>query len=101
MRKITDKQIARLYLAGRGKVLTFPSLVRSNAKKYLIFFVVIAMALLATGLFPMWAVFFLVLGMMSGVLLRDVGWTRSMASMSQFFEKVTDWDKVQAFADGD
>jgi hypothetical protein len=46
-----------------------------------------------------WAPFWLVLGMVAGSLLRDIGWVISIRRTWPFSERVTDWDKVQRFAD--
>jgi hypothetical protein len=102
MAQLSDKTLAERMLQARErgghKILPF---VRMNAKGYtflVLYFGAVLTFLAFTGL---WSAFCVILGLILGVLLRDVSWLIGIQRTWPFVTKVIDWDKVKRAADGE
>jgi len=87
-------------LETRDRGFSIPVLLRRNAKRYLLLFAIMILGLAVFANLKFWVVFYVFLGMLLGVVLRDLGWFRVIGRTWPFSEKVTDWGKVQELADG-
>ncbi len=86
-------------LETRDRGYSFPLFIRRSAKRYLLLFALFGFVLLAFGVLQYWMTFYLMLGMLVGSLLRDIGWFRAIGKTWPFSQKVTDWNEVQRLAD--
>ncbi len=77
---------------------TTRAFVTSNFKSYLRLLLATALVLLYLAFVRFWMLFALVAGMVSGAILRDMGWLQGSRKTWSFVEKVTDWEKVGAIA---
>ena len=72
---------------------------RNNAKRYVFFIVYFGLLLAFTAFFHLWTFFAVLVGIVFGSLLRDVGWVRSMKRSWPFTLEIVDWNRVQKLAD--
>jgi len=99
MKRLTDQMLARSLLEMRERGISLSLHVRRNYAFYSLFaaYFILALALLAW--LQMWLLFYLVIGMCAGALLRDLGWVRATRKVFPSTLKVTDWTKVESLAD--
>lgn len=98
-----EQKLAQHMLAHREKGFSVGYVIRRSAWHYLILLALTTVMLAATvttedrllQLFFMWG-----FGMFAGAILRDVGWIRRIKKNWPFSQKVTDWPKVEAIAQG-
>lgn len=100
MKRPSDQLLAKRMLETREHGFSFALLVRRNAKRYLFLFAVLALAFLMFADLKFWRACYVLVGLLLGALLRDIGWFRAIGRTWPFSEKVTDWGKVQGLADG-
>ena len=100
MNRPSDQLLAKRMLETRERGFSFAHLLRRNAKRYLLLFAVILLAVAVFANLKLWALCYVFFGLLLGALLRDIGWFRVIGSTWPFSEKVTDWEKVQGLADG-
>jgi len=99
MRKVSDQVLAMRMLnvrehGGYG----IGMFLRMNAKRYAFIMGYFSAALWVLALMSFWLGFALVLGMVLGTVLRDLGWVRGTRRTWPFTLKVTDWDLVEELA---
>ena len=99
MKTFSDQNLARRLLEARKHGYTFGLFYRRSATRYILLVSVCAGGMAILALAQIWPPFWLVLGMVVGSLLRDIGWVISIRRTWPFSERITDWDKVQRFAD--
>jgi len=99
MNQFSDKILAQRMLEMRDRGYSLASFFHQNAKRYLLLVFYFGFALIAIAIFQLWMLFVLMLGLLAGCFLRDIGWVRSVGKTLPFSLKVTDWDKVQNLAD--
>lgn len=100
MKRPSDQLLAKRMLDTRERGFSIALLLRRNTKRYLFLFAAITLAIVTLAANDFWAACHVVLGILIGALLRDIGWYRVMGRTWPFSEKVTDWAKVQGLADG-
>ncbi len=98
---INQRVAARLLDVHRRGGYSFRLLLRWNAKRHIIalIYLVASVAFFAYVKFP--GACFLMIGLFSGMWLRDFGYMRSAIKAWPFFNTVTNWEKVQQIADGE
>lgn len=99
MNQFSDQMLARRMLQTRDRGYSFALFFRRSAKRYVLLVSCLGLALVPLALLQLWMLFYLILGMVAGSFLRDVGWVRAIRKTWPFGLKVTDWDKVQELAD--
>lgn len=100
MTKISDKILAaRMLRAREDGGYKFLPFLRMNAKGYSILAIYFGCILIGAALIKLWPVFILTVGIVFGVLLRDVGWVMGVNRTWPFVMKVTDWDAVKRLSD--
>ena len=100
MKKTSEKILAERMLRARERGgYGFLPYVRMNAKGYM--FVVLGYgAVLAFLAFAnQWPLFAVIVGVVVGLLIRDLEWLHGIQQTWPFVVKITDWDKVQKAAD--
>ena len=103
-RPITVREQAwarRMLEARRRGGYTVGLFYRWSALRYLFVFVYFGAILAFLAMVEGWALFMLTLGLLLGVLLRDLGSARATAVIWPFSERVTEWDKVRRIAEGE
>ena len=95
----SDRTLAQRLLETRECGYSFRLFYRRSAQTYLVILFMFGMFIAICAAFEIWALFCGLIGMLCGVLLRDVGWMRATARAWPFTLKVTDWEKVQRIAD--
>jgi hypothetical protein len=99
MRGTSDQALAQRLLSMRDKgSYRFGAFLKLNAWRYLFQIALHSLLLAILALMGMWLLFIFLLGMISGVFLRDVGWVRSTRRVWPFTVKVTNWDVVERLA---
>ena len=99
MNQFSDKILAQRMLETRDRGYSLSHFFHRNVNRYLRLFSYFGFALIVLAIFQLWMLFVLMLGMLAGCFLRDIGWVRSGGKTWPFSLKVTDWDKVQKLAD--
>ncbi|NOZ86082.1 MAG: hypothetical protein GXP49_07430 [Deltaproteobacteria bacterium] len=103
MKRPTEQDLARHFLAHRNTGYSIAYVLRQSKGRYalhigiLIAFLVGFQAtddLWLKG-FCLWAI-----GMFFGALVRDAGWLRRIKMSWPFTQKITNWRKVEAIAEG-
>ena len=100
MKKLSDQTLAtRMLRAREDGGYKFVPFVRMNAKAYSFLGVYFGVLLVWLALAEAWPVFALVLGVLFGVLLRDMSWVIRVNRTWPFVIKVTDWEAVKRLSD--
>ena len=101
MKRLSDKILAeRILQARQHGGYRVPLFIRMNAKGYLFLVVYFGAVLAFLAYAGLWFPFVTVLGIVFGVLLRDLSWLIGVQRTWPFVVRVTDWEKVQRIADG-
>ncbi len=100
MNPLSDRELARRLLETREQGWTYRRFLRLNTRRYLLLFTIHTAVLALFAILGQWLPFYLILGMLIGTITREYGWVRSIKRTFPFSLKATDWDKVQAMADG-
>jgi hypothetical protein len=74
---------------------------RWQKMRYLLMIVYFSTAIGLSAYMELWGLLWLVLGLLIGIVLRDLGWFRASARSWPFNERVIDWEKVRQIADGE
>lgn len=100
MKKMSDQTLATRMLRARADGgYKFAPFVRMNAKGYIFLAIYFGAILFWLGFIQAWPVFALVVGIFSGVLLRDVSWIIGVNRTWPFVTKVTNWETVERLSD--
>jgi hypothetical protein len=95
MRAISDQAMAARLIRARQeggyRVRTF---LRLNARRYVFLGVIFGLAFAFFAFTGLWNGFALLLGILLGSLLRDLGWVRASQRTWPFMMKVIDWGMV-------
>ena len=86
-------------LETRERGVSYGLFLRKSARPYLILLLVYGVLLSVLVCLDLWMPFVLMVGMLLGCLLRDVGWVRRIKQTWPFTLKTTDWDIVQRLAE--
>jgi hypothetical protein len=98
-RQLNDSDLAQRLLKIRDRGgYRLSGYLRMNFGKYAFILLYFSAALLFFAVTGLWFGFTLVLGMLLGTLLRDLGWVRAVGQNWPFTVKVTDWGRVEALA---
>lgn len=103
MKKTTEQELARHFLKHRDTGYSIAYVLRRSKVRYGIHIAVLVGFLLVFHTtddlwlkgFSLWAV-----GMYLGAVLCDFGWLRRVKKSWPFTLKITDWEKVEAIAEG-
>ena len=87
-------------LENRDRGYSFGIFLRRNMKIYFFFTILNGLALAFFVYWQIWWEFYLCLGLVAGVFLRDIAWFLALRRNWPFRLKVTDWEMVQRLADG-
>jgi len=101
MTRISDQILARRMLETHEHGFSFAIFLRRNAPRYAILIACGVLGLLYLTWLDMPTLFYTVLGLLAGCLLRDIGWFRMIRRTWPFTLKVIDWDKVRRLAEAE
>ncbi len=104
MKKITEQEMAKNYLAHRDREYSIGYVLRKSMRRYALHLGVTAVLVVGSAIsedlclkgFCLWG-----FGMFFGALCRDFGWLRRIKKTWPFTRKVVDWQKVEEFARGE
>ena len=99
MMRPSDQVLAKRMLETRERGISFGLVLRRSMRGYLFLFLVFGVVLGWLAWIEYWPPFVLMLGMLVGCLLRDVGWIRRIKQTWPFTLKVTDWEIVRELAE--
>ena len=103
MKRPTEQELARHFLKHRDAGYSITYVLRRSKVRYGIHIAVVVGFIVVLQTtddlwlkgFSLWAI-----GMYLGALLRDFGWLRRIKKSWPFTQKITDWQKVEAIAEG-
>ena len=99
MRGTSDHALAQRLLSTRSDGgYRLRAFLKLNAWRYTFLIALHSLFLAILALMGMWPLFIFVLGLLFGVLLRDVGWVRSRGRVWPFTLRVTNWEIVERLA---
>jgi hypothetical protein len=97
-----ERLIARRILEAREQGgYSLGLFLRWQKLRYLLMIVYFSVAIGLSAYRELWGLLWLVLGLLIGIMLRDLGWFRASARSWPFNERVIDWEKVRQIADGE
>jgi len=96
-----DQEYAKKLLEHRKHGYSFRVALRSFRWRYALSGTIFALVLFMLYLDPSDPLLCILAGMYIGTFLRDFGWFRGIKRSWPFSEKITDWDKVEAIANGE
>jgi hypothetical protein len=88
----------RLLEARREGGYRVGSFLRRSSRRYLFLFVYFGAILIVLALMRYWVGLGIVLGMILGAFLRDIGWVRSTQRSWPFTDTIINWDVVEELA---
>jgi hypothetical protein len=98
-KKLSDKTLATRMLQARERGgYRFLPFIRMNAKGYSILIIYFAAVLAGLAFAELWVVFYVILGLVFGVFLRDISWLIGVQRTWPFVTKITDWATVERLA---
>lgn len=98
MKPLSDQFLALRMLEAREQGYTFRLFYRRNLGRYAFLFLVSGATIALVAQLRLWSIASLILGMVVGAVLRDLGWLRSVRRTWPFTRKVMDWEKVERLA---
>ena len=104
MNKETEKQLALNLLAHKAKGYSTWSIIKKSKSRYCILFILLSLCFLAFFLGTdknISLTFLFLAGLLSGTILRDIGWIRSIKQLWPFSFKVYNWEKIEKIAEID
>ncbi len=96
----SDQDVAKAMLAVRGPEYTFGTYFRRMQKQYAILLLLFVSIILVAELYGQRDATLIVAAIAVAMFARDIGWVLSIRSGWSFIMKVTKWELVQAYADG-
>jgi hypothetical protein len=100
MNQFSDKILARRMLETRDQGYSLGRYFRKNAKRYVFMVVYFGLSLALLAYLQIWIAFAVIAGLVSGCILRDIGWVRAVGKTWPFSMRITDWAEVERLAAG-
>ena len=98
---MNEQILAQLFLEHRKHGYSIRLVLRRMKRRYILSVTLcVVMSFIACSLSLYWFAY-IILGIYMGGFLRDIGWLRAIKKTWPFTEKITDWNKVEAIANGD
>lgn len=98
MKRRSDSEYARYLLELRESECSFRFHFRRLVRANLIIVVIVAIAIAIYVSVQIWEGVYLMLGVLLGKVMRDVGWIFAMQRAWPFNLNVTDWERVRSLA---
>jgi hypothetical protein len=96
-----QKVAARMMEVSRRGGYSLGLFLRWQAKRYVVAVIYLAVAVAYFAYFRLWSGCSLVIGLFSGMWLRDFGYLLAAKKTWPFLNMVTNWEKVKKIADGE
>ncbi|MCA1685229.1 MAG: hypothetical protein LC745_04460 [Planctomycetia bacterium] len=97
---LRKRELALRFLDLRQRGYSLSLFYRRAAKRYLLRFAYFIPSLLFLASQGLWALFYVMLGLLTGVTAQELGWELAVGKIWPFQDEVTDWEKVRRIADG-
>ncbi len=98
MKKIDDSDFAKELLRQKADGFSLVRILRKAQHTYILFSAVLIVVVLGACMYPDNPMFWLLIGLCVGVVLRDYRWLRASRSQWPIAERFIDWDKVEQAA---
>lgn len=99
-----DQTLAKYFLLGRRHSYSFRYMIWLSRYRIVPSLILLGALLVVCGFVldsGLWSTSIFVIGYLSGGLMRDLGWFRSVHRQWPFTERVIDWPRVEAYAAGE